>query len=65
MATTLDRNNIRYILKEAKNLHQESIVVDLHIDPIIQQALFSYHLSNTHAPLAATKKTLALYASQH
>lgn len=33
---------------EARNLHQESIVVDLHIDPIIQQALFGYHLSDAH-----------------
>ena len=28
------------ISNEAQNLHQESIVVDLHVDPIIQQALF-------------------------
>ena len=38
------------ISKEAQKLHRESIVVDLHVDPIIQQALFSYHLSDTHDP---------------
>ena len=39
------------ISNEAHNLHQESIVVDLHIDPIIQQALFGYHLSDEHDPV--------------
>ncbi len=38
------------ISTEAQNLHQENIVVDLHIDPIIQQALFGYHLSEAHDP---------------
>ena len=39
-----------HIADEARNLHQESIVVDLHVDPIIQQALFGYHLSDEHEP---------------
>ena len=38
------------ISTEAQNLHQESIVVDLHVDPIIQQVLFGYHLSDEHDP---------------
>ncbi len=38
------------ISKETQKLHQESIVADLHVDPIIQQALFGYHLSDEHDP---------------
>lgn len=38
------------ISAEARNLHQESVVIDLHVDPIIQQALFGYHLSDAHDP---------------
>ena len=36
------------ISEEAKKLHEQSIVVDLHIDPIIQQFLFGYDLSEEH-----------------
>ena len=38
----------RTIFTEAQNLHQESIVIDLHIDPIIQHAIFGYQLSDAH-----------------
>jgi len=38
------------ISTEAHTLHQQSIVIDLHIDPIIQQALFGYLLSHEHDP---------------
>ncbi|MFQ5650090.1 MAG: dipeptidase [bacterium] len=36
------------ISDEAQKLHAESIVVDLHVDPIIQQFLFGYDLREEH-----------------
>ena len=51
------------ISTEAQNLHQESIVVDLHIDPIIQQALFGYHLSDEHDPTWKPPKRRWLFNS--
>ncbi len=50
------------ISTEAQNLHQESIVIDLHIDPIIQQALFGYHLSDAHDPNWQPQKRRWLYS---
>ncbi|MCH8019949.1 hypothetical protein IH785_08815 [candidate division KSB1 bacterium] len=51
------------ISTEAKNLHQESIIVDLHIDPIIQQALFGYPLSDEHDPTWQPQKRRWLFNS--
>ncbi len=51
------------ISTEAQNLHQESIVVDLHVDPIIQQALFGYHLSDEHDPTWKPPKRRWLFNS--
>ncbi|MFQ5771802.1 MAG: membrane dipeptidase, partial [bacterium] len=36
------------ISEEARKLHEESIVVDLHIDPILQHFLFGYDLREEH-----------------
>ena len=49
------------ISKEAQKLHQKSMVIDLHVDPIIQQALFSYHLSDTHDATWKPPKRRCLY----
>ncbi|MCH8874928.1 hypothetical protein IH824_19575, partial [candidate division KSB1 bacterium] len=49
------------ISTEAQNLHQESIVIDLHVDPIIQQALFGYHLSDAHDPTWKPQKRRWLF----
>lgn len=38
------------ITKEAKKLHEQSIVVDLHVDPIIQHFIFGYDISKEHHP---------------
>ena len=46
---------------QAQNLHQESIVVDLHVDPIIQQTLFGYHLSDSHSANWKPEKKSWLY----
>ena len=48
---------------EAQNLHQESIIVDLHVDPIIQQALFGYHLSEEDAPTWQPQQRRWLFSS--
>ena len=49
------------ISDQARKLHQQSIVIDLHIDPIIQQALFGYHLSDAHDPNWQPQKRRWLY----
>ncbi|MFQ6113915.1 MAG: dipeptidase [bacterium] len=42
-----DKNRQR-ITKEARQLHEQSLVIDLHVDPIIQQFLFGYDLRKEH-----------------
>ena len=61
--TPYSKRDNKFISTEAK-LHQQSIVVDLHIDPIIQQALFGYHLSDAHAPSPGSHKKDAGFITQ-
>jgi len=53
----------RTVSTGAQNLDQDSIVVVLHVDPIIQQALFGYHLSDEHDPTWKPPKRRWLFNS--
>lgn len=41
-------NKRQGVTEEVRKLHQESIVIDLHVDPIIQQFLFDYDVRQEH-----------------
>lgn len=51
------------ISDEARKLHQEIIVIDLHVDPIIQQFLFGYDLSEEHDSSWEPQKRRLLFRS--
>jgi membrane dipeptidase len=61
-----NQNHKRHeISEEARRLHEQSIVIDLHIDPIVQQLLFGYDLRQEHnSSWRPQKRRLVFYLAQ-
>ncbi len=49
------------ISQEARAIHDQSLVIDLHIDPILQHFFFHYDVNTAHAPTWRPNKRKFLY----